>query len=146
MTDISHFRVNSPSVIGEIIDGEAIIVNLDSGAYYSLRDTAGAIWGLIEKGADVDQIIRQFDAKVQNATTEIPKSIRAFLAELQTENLIVPSPDPISVLEIDTTEKLLFQPPVLEKFTDMADLLLLDPIHEVDEMGGWPHADPKNKR
>jgi hypothetical protein len=27
---------------------------------------------------------------------------------------------------------------VLEKFTDMHDLLLMDPIHEVSD-AGWPH-------
>jgi hypothetical protein len=31
------------------------------------------------------------------------------------------------------------EPPALEKFTDMQDLILLDPVHEVDERG-WPHA------
>ena len=25
-----------------------------------------------------------------------------------------------------------------ERFTDMQDLLVLDPIHEVDEEAGWP--------
>jgi hypothetical protein len=30
------------------------------------------------------------------------------------------------------------QPPVLEPFGDMQDLLLLDPVHEVDEDAGWP--------
>lgn len=37
-----------------------------------------------------------------------------------------PSPSPVP-----------FEPPVLEKYTDMQDLLLLDPIHEVDDTG-WP--------
>jgi len=32
-----------------------------------------------------------------------------------------------------------FEKPKLQKFTDMQDLLLLDPIHEVDE-AGWPHT------
>ena len=32
-----------------------------------------------------------------------------------------------------------FVPPTLEKYTDMQDLVLLDPVHEVDERG-WPHA------
>ena len=27
---------------------------------------------------------------------------------------------------------------ILEKYTDMQDLLLLDPIHEVDDGSGWP--------
>jgi hypothetical protein len=29
-------------------------------------------------------------------------------------------------------------PPALEKFTNMQDILLLDPIHDVSDMG-WPH-------
>ena len=31
--------------------------------------------------------------------------------------------------------------PTLERFTDMEDLLLLDPVHDVEEMG-WPHVNP----
>jgi hypothetical protein len=34
-----------------------------------------------------------------------------------------------------------FTPPVLEVFADMRDLLLLDPIHDVAEVG-WPTAKP----
>ena len=34
-----------------------------------------------------------------------------------------------------------FETPVLEKYTDMAELLLLDPIHDVDATG-WPHPAP----
>jgi hypothetical protein len=31
-----------------------------------------------------------------------------------------------------------FEAPVLQKYTDMQDLLLLDPIHDTDETG-WPN-------
>ena len=34
-----------------------------------------------------------------------------------------------------------FQEPALQKYTDMEDLLLLDPIHEVDDTG-WPNPKP----
>lgn len=50
MLSNTPFRVNSPSVIGEVLDGEAIIVNLDSGAYYSLNG-AGARCGRQRKQA-----------------------------------------------------------------------------------------------
>jgi hypothetical protein len=33
-----------------------------------------------------------------------------------------------------------FEPPLLEKFDDLQDLILLDPVHEVLEEEGWPHA------
>jgi hypothetical protein len=34
-----------------------------------------------------------------------------------------------------------FEPPLLEKYTDMQDLVLLDPVHEVDSTG-WPAPKP----
>ena len=39
-----HFRINNPKVIHETIDGETVIVNLDSGNYYSLDATGADIW------------------------------------------------------------------------------------------------------
>ena len=43
-----RLRVNRPTVISETIDGEAVVINLDSGHYYSLDGTAGEIWSLVE--------------------------------------------------------------------------------------------------
>ena len=69
-----------------------------------------------------------------------------FLDELAQETLIVPGPTGESNTapsRPETTEKDTevrpFQPPVLQKFRDMQDLLLMDPIHDVDE-AGWPVA------
>lgn len=33
-----------------------------------------------------------------------------------------------------------FVPPVLRKYTDMQEFMLVDPLHDVDEQAGWPHA------
>src|SRR6187397_1108133 len=44
-------RPNSPSVVSEIIDGEAVIMNLATGHYFSALGTGGELWALIEKGA-----------------------------------------------------------------------------------------------
>lgn len=53
MNSASQFRINAPTVISETIDGEAIIINLDTGAYYSLRETGAAVWQLIDKARPV---------------------------------------------------------------------------------------------
>jgi hypothetical protein len=34
-----------------------------------------------------------------------------------------------------------YAPLELERYTDLADLILLDPVHDVSE-AGWPHAAP----
>jgi hypothetical protein len=40
--DSARFEVNSPTVIGEAIDGEVMVINLVSGIYYNLTGTAAA--------------------------------------------------------------------------------------------------------
>jgi hypothetical protein len=147
MSQNLRFKLNQPSVIGEVIDNEAIIVNLDSGTYYSLRAVGADIWQMIEQGATVAEIINQLAHQyTKTEQTVIQTDVESFVMELQEEALILPLEDSsvagesaLSPLHASDGDQLLFQKPVLEKYTDMADLLLLDPIHEVDETGGWPH-------
>lgn len=144
MTQPSLFRINQPAVIAEVIDDEAIIVNLDSGAYYSLRGSACKIWELLVQqmtAADVATLMAEHYAGAPDA---IQKGVETLLVQLLDEELLVPAAAPASsapppVAARTVSERPAFQPPVLEKFTDMADLLLLDPIHDVDAEG-WPHA------
>ena len=147
MTTSVNFRINQPTVISEVIDGEAIIVNLDNGAYYSLRDSGCAIWNLLLQGRTMPDVVDAMTAQYHGAAPAIEAAIADLVAELQAEQLIVPddparAPSPLPTpTEHQNGNRPHFQQPVLEKFTDMADLLLLDPIHEVEEMG-WPHAAP----
>ncbi len=143
MGALLHFRVNHPTVISETIDGEAIIINLDTGAYYSLRETGAAIWQLIEQGAASQTISDELVRRYEGTPTTIVAGLQSLLAQLVQDQLIVPLDDESAVPQSSGTAlpanhgKPRFTPPVLEKYTDMADLLLLDPIHDVSEQG-WP--------
>ena len=40
----------------------------------------------------------------------------------------------------------LAEPPSLEIYTDLAELIAMDPVHEIDILTGWPKApDPKRR-
>ena len=57
MTKKSDFlKINEPNIVHENIDGETIILNLDSGNYYSIVDVGADIWNYIEKGAPLKEI------------------------------------------------------------------------------------------
>ena len=142
-----RFRVNTPTVTHETIDGEAVIINLDSGNYYSLVEVGSFIWSLVEKGAsasDVQDLVLQ---TYQGDATDIARGVQELLAQLQQENLIVSvagagALDLTEVLSSNNShEKLSFNPPLLHKYSDMQELLLLDPIHDVDD-AGWPKPNP----
>lgn len=140
-----RFRVNTPTVTHEIIDGEAVIINLDSGNYYSLVEEGSFIWGLVEKGASANELQNAILQTYQGDAQEIDRGVQELLVQLQQENLIVPvdgaSEAPDVSLSDKNHEKPLFNPPSLNKYSDMQELLLLDPIHDVDD-AGWPKPNP----
>ena len=143
-----RFRVNTPTVTHEIIDGEAVIINLDSGNYYSLVDAGSFIWGLVERGASASEIQNLVLKIYHGDGTEIDRSVQELLAQLQLENLIVPVDAADEALDLSQVtpannnhDKAAFNPPVLHRYSDMQELLLLDPIHDVDDTG-WPKPVP----
>ena len=145
-----RFRVNTPTVTHETIDGEAVIINLDSGNYYSLVEVGSFIWGLVEKGASASEVQNLVLQTYQGNGPEVDRGVQELLAELQQENLIVPV-DGAGALDVPQLnqelpsnngyEKPSFNPPLLHKYSDMQELLLLDPIHDVDD-AGWPKPNP----
>ncbi|HEY8774918.1 MAG TPA: PqqD family protein [Gaiellaceae bacterium] len=139
-----RFRVNSPRVMHETIEGEVIVIDLTTGSYYSLRDASAEIWREIESGADEARIGAALEHRYEGPREEILAGVGRLLDELAAEGLIEPSdtsgdgPAP-PALPTSAAVRTPFQPPVLEKHSDMQDLILLDPVHEVGPRG-WPHA------
>ncbi len=136
----NSFKVNTPNVVYENIDGETVLINLETGTYYSMMNTAGEIWEYIEKGFDQNAIISDLSQRYDTDLTTLETSINNLILQLLEERLIINYPSNMKNTELKPipNEKLLFTQPILEKYTDMQDLLLLDPIHEVDEIG-WPN-------
>ena len=145
--DNQRFRVNTPTVTHETIDGEAVIINLDSGNYYSLVDAGSFIWALVDKGASASELQELIQQSYEGDATDIDQGLQELLAQLQQENLIVPVDGAPAVDLTDLTAshnghgKPSFKAPSLNKFSDMQELLLLDPIHDVDD-AGWPKPVP----
>jgi len=147
MQDSNRFKVNGRDIAHETIDGETVIVNLKSGCYYSSDQVGVVIWNLIVKGITFGEIIDVLTRRYNLGREEITQSTKDMIAELQEEELIVQDESGVSnevEKELLTEDdKIEFVPPVLHKYEDMQDLLLLDPIHEVDETG-WPNRNREN--
>jgi Coenzyme PQQ synthesis protein D (PqqD) len=136
-------------VIHQTLDGEVIVVNLDSGTYYSLEGPAAAIWSAIDGGASLAETVAHAARRYDAPGDALERSVTRFVDELEREQLIVAAeregvPDAGAngangANGAYPPEATPFSEPVLNKYTDMQELLLLDPIHEVDE-SGWPNS------
>jgi hypothetical protein len=142
-----RYRVNSPNVISETIQGETIIIHLTTGAYYSLRGTGPEVWDAIAASASVDEIADELATHNDVSAADAGASVERLIADLTAEDLISVDGDATARIAAPTANgngngaAKQFEAPELAKYTDMQDLVLLDPVHEVTDTG-WPEAKP----
>ena len=137
------YRVNSPQVISETVGGETIIVNLASGHYFSLQGSAVDVWQGIERGESAETIVLKLEQRYEAPDGEISAAVQKLLDDFVAAELLVAEANgaagaPVALTQ-EAAERAPFVAPSFSTFTDMEDIILLDPVHEVDTRG-WPHA------
>lgn len=124
----SRFQPNSAEIAAEVVDGEAILINLTTGVYYSMSDAAGLIWTLIQQRQPVETMIASLTACYEVSDGQASADIERLLDSLAHEQIILPAtaePDPLTVRE--GGEKRLYAGLELSIYRDMGVLLALDP-------------------
>jgi len=132
-----HWEIDPESILSQRFDDEVVAINLKVGVYYSLRGAAAVVWSALEARADRRGVLGAIQARYEGDEQQHAPEVDRFLAELSSEGLITPRPGAgaAPVPDSENAGRIAFVAPVLEKFSDMQDLLLLDPIHDVDEDG-----------
>jgi len=149
-----RFRLNSPSVISETLDaeavasdGEAIVVNLSTGIYYTIKGDGIHLWNAIIGGVSAEELVDLVAARTGATRDRCEEAVTNFYAELLEEDLIAmrngdeAPPTSVGEAALAGAGAGLLEP-TLARHPDMQDLILLDPVHEVSTDLGWPHADP----
>lgn len=145
-----NYAIDKARIAHQTIDGEVIAIDFVNGFYFSMRGTAAEIWLLLVAATPLDEAIARYQEDNPGPAATIDAEIRRFVSELVTANLIAPSetaPAPDDALQSALAPCRPYSLPILEKFEDMAELILLDPVHDVTELG-WPHsarAQPKGR-
>lgn len=138
------FRIDSGKVVHETIDGEVILIHLGTGNYYSLGGSGAEIWELLEQDSSPAEIAEEMGRRHGESDHAVAPTVRSLLQELVAEGLLVAGDSPfegrngelVAGEALNGTSE--FPAPVLTRYTDMQDFLLVDPIHEVDD-SGWPN-------
>lgn len=137
------YRVNSPQVISETVGGETIIVNLARGHYFSLQGTAVDVWQALERGEAAETIVAELEQRYEAGDGEIGTAVNKLIEDFLAAELVIAdengAPAAAAPLAEAAAERVPFVNPSFTAFTDMQDIILLDPVHEVDTRG-WPHA------
>lgn len=122
--------------MSEVIDGEAIIIDMGSGSYFSTDGIGAEIWQAAVAGASREVIVQSVIA-AHPGKPDCGAEADAFLNLLLRYQLLVEGAATASPPATAIVSSGVYAPPQLQAHSDMKDLIMLDPIHDVDAVG-WP--------
>lgn len=130
MLNPNQLRLNAEQVSAQILDGDAVMINLSNGFYYSMSNVGAFIWERMVGGytldAIVDSLTQRYDVSVERARADL----EALVAQLLEENLVLPANAEPQLSETSSPvnePKLPYAPPMLDIYRDIGHLVALDP-------------------
>jgi len=139
------FRPREEEVASKVIDGEAIIINLANGVYYSMDKVGALVWERLQAGYTLDDVIRSVTAAYDVSPEHAESNVVELVEVLLQENLVVTSENGSShAAEViaEQEDKLPYELPKLNIYRDMGDLLALDP--PVPGLADTPWKEPED--
>jgi hypothetical protein len=127
------------SVSHDRLQDEVIIINVASGAYYSGSGAAADVWSLLTQGASPDEAARHLAAVYDGPEETIRRDVETCAGFLVERGLLqtIDAPAPETEFTLTKSARVAWRAPEFDEYTDMWELIKLDPIHEVEE-AGWP--------
>lgn len=138
MSDIQiTYRIDEPKIAVEDFDGEFVVLNLESGQYFSFADSSALVWKALSSGLTVQELISALDNNSARA-----EEIKTFCKKIIEAGLLVPctSIEAATNNELSALIAASSGPLIIEAYDDLAALLVADPIHDVEREAGWPHT------
>lgn len=139
-----RLRPRGEEVAAKVIDGEAIIINLANGIYYSMDKVGALIWDLVQVGYSLEEIIVAVTERYDVSREQVQADVQELVEELLRENLVSVSENCASVeqRQVEQQEKFPYEVPKLNIYRDMGDLLALDP--PTPGLDNTPWKDPED--
>lgn len=130
------YAVASKDIVFESFDGEAVVLDLSNGKYFGFSDSGSRIWQALSSGVAAEALV---GARAGAATIGLA-DLDSFIARLLDFGLLAAAETSAQPLSGDLLAELAAtsEPLKVDVHDDLADLIIVDPIHEVEEPLGWP--------
>ena len=130
------FLQTNTRVFAEEFDGETVLIDVEKGLYFSLAGAAVELWRSFTPAREPEAVVAAMTGSLTGAD---PQALQDLIGQMQSHGLLVSAPaaDSAALAPLVFAASA-FQAPVMQVFSDLAELIAIDPVHEVDAAGGWP--------
>jgi hypothetical protein len=139
--------IDQRTVQSEVLDGEAVIVDFSTGRYHAAAGVAATVWEAMKQGQEINEIMIEVRSSYTGVPDDAESSVLAFIDSVvdaglakQVDTEVAPTS---SIQQQESTTPTPWIVPLLESHNDLADLMLIDPVHDVTARG-WPNVPSAN--
>lgn len=132
------YRINESKMYYDMADGQAIVINFITGMYYGSSLLGSAALDRLQAGVSPEAVLEALRV-LPGCPEDMGEQLDAFIAELINRDILIPGPTnaegcgPIGGEALEDGFSL-----TVDEFAEAQDLLLADPVHDVDASQGWP--------
>lgn len=74
-------------IIWRVVDDEALLLDTDSGYYFSMNDTATEIWCLLNEGKSIDDVATTISERYEIDSKSVRRDVQELIANLNKEQI-----------------------------------------------------------
>lgn len=125
--------VANDRIAAEDFGNEVVLIDIEKGVYFSLQGQAIDLWRSFALPRRADAVLDEYASHGADRATLADSLDEMKRNDLVCETAATPADGPACSLPSTG-----FAAPVIAVFSDLAELIAIDPVHEVDAAAGWP--------
>lgn len=132
------YQLNGEKMFFDIADGQAVVINFVSGMYYGTTALGSVILERLLKGCAPAEIAGAVKA-LPGCPEDFDARLNAFVTQLREKEILLDGEtNPGGGEELGDMALADGFELTLDEFSEVQDLILADPVHDVDVEQGWP--------
>lgn len=132
------FKLNEEQMFYDIAEGQAVVIDFTTGIYYGTSSLGSVVLDRLIAGCAPEKIAAAVKA-LPGCPEDMDVKLNEFAAKLQEIGILITGEtqdggdEPIEEKALAEGFEL-----SVEAFSEVQDLILADPVHDVDVEQGWP--------
>ena len=131
------YKLNEEKMFYDIADGQAVVINFETGMYYGTGTLGSAVLDNLVNGASYASVAAALHG-ADGCPADIDGKLAAFLDALLGKEILVEAEGEGGEASFAPAAFADGFEMAVDEFAEVQDLLLADPVHEVDVEKGWP--------
>lgn len=131
------YKLNEEKMFYDMAEGQAIVINFTTGMYYGTSSLGSAVLDSLLAGAAAEDVCKAIQA-LPGCPADMEVQLNAFIGQLLEKEIIVPAEGTGASCTIDASFLADGFKLTVDEFAEVQDLILADPVHDVDVEQGWP--------